>query len=71
MNIKVKDISLEEVLFSEISQGYVNNDIGDPDREYAYAHLLRGHAKFKLFTWAKKIFINWKKYNIVATSRGQ
>jgi hypothetical protein len=26
---------------------------------------------FKLFTWAKKILINWKKYNVVATSRGQ
>jgi len=69
-NIKVKDISLEEVLNSEILQGYVNKDIGDPNREYAYAHLLRAHASFILFGWAKKIFINWKRYNIVAASRG-
>jgi len=70
-NVKVKDISLEDVVNAEINQGYVNKDIWDKDREFAYAHLLRAHASFKLFDWAKKILINWKKYNIVAASRWQ
>lgn len=67
--VKVKEISLEEVVVSEINQGYVNKDIGDPDREFSYAHLLRAHAKFTLFGWARRVILTWKKYNVVATSR--
>lgn len=69
VTVKVKDITLEEVLNSEIRNGYVNTDIGDPLREYAYGHMLRQHAGFKLFEWSKSVMINWNKYNVVATSR--
>ena len=44
--------------------------MGDPNRSYAYSHLLRLHAEFKLFTWAKQFLVNAAKYNILATSRG-
>jgi len=69
--INIKDVSLEWVLDSEIEQWYTNKVIGDPDRWYAYWHLLRKHAWFKLFNWAKKVIMNWKKYNIVWASRSQ
>lgn len=69
--VKVKDFNLEEVMAAEVDQGYINKSIGDKDRFYAYGHLLRSHSKFILFWWAKKVFINWKKYNVIATSRGQ
>ena len=69
--VKVKDISLEEVLQAEIDQWYINKEIGDPERDFAYWHMLRKHAWFKLFTWAKKVIIWWKKYNVLWTSRWQ
>lgn len=69
VTVRVKDITLEEVLHSEIAQGYVNKAVGDPLREYAYGHLLRQHAGFKLFEWAKNVMIQWNRYNVCATSR--
>lgn len=69
--VRARDINLEEVLNEEVRQWYVNKIIGDPDFEYAYTHWLRAHAKFTMFWWAKKVFMTWKKYNVVATSRGQ
>lgn len=65
----VKDYSLEEVLSSEINQWFINRIVWDKDREYWYTHLLRQHAKFKLFNWSKNVLMSWKKYNILATSR--
>jgi len=69
INYKVKDITLEEVLNSEVEQWFVNTVIWDEHRNYAYTHLLRRHAEFKLFNWSKNVLINWKKYNLLATSR--
>lgn len=66
----VKWYSLEWVLQAEIEQWYINKTIGDPNRSYAYSHLLRLHAEFRLFTWAKQFLVNASKYNILATSRG-
>ena len=71
VTVKVKDITLEEVLNSEIEHGYVNQSVGDPLRQYAYGHMLRKHAGFKLFEWSKNVMIKWNRYNVVATSRGQ
>lgn len=71
VTVKIRDITLEEVLNSEISHGYVNVDVGDPLRQYAYGHMLRKHAGFKLFEWSKNVMIKWNRYNVVATSRGQ
>ena len=68
---EVREINLEEVLLAEIRQWYINRKIGDKDREYAYSHMLRAHGKFKLFEWAKKVTIQWTKYNVVAASRTQ
>jgi len=67
--LKVKDISLEEVLASEVSQWFINKVVWDENRDYAYTHLLRQHAEFKLFNWSKSVLINWNKYNVLATSR--
>lgn len=66
---KVKDITLEEVLSSEVSQWFVNKEIWDENRDYWYTHLLRQHAQFKLFNWSKTVLINRNKYNVLATSR--
>jgi len=33
--------------------------------------MLRAHAKFKLFEWAKIVITKWTKYNIIAASRTQ
>lgn len=71
INVTASETTLEEVLAAEISQWYVNTKIGDANEQYAYGHLLRAHAKFKLFNWAKDIIIGWNKYNVVATSRWQ
>lgn len=62
--------SLEWVLQAEIDQWYINKTIWDPNRSYAYSHLLRAHAEFRLFTWAKEFLVHAAKYNILATSRG-
>lgn len=69
--VKITEINLEEVLFAEIQQWYINKKVGDPTREFAYSHMLRAHARFKLFNWAKRVTINWTKYNIIAASRTQ
>ncbi len=69
--VEISEIRLEDVLLAEVRQWYVNCKIGDPDREYAYSHLLRANGNFKLFNWAKKVIINWTKYNIIAASRTQ
>lgn len=53
VNFRVKDVSLEEVLWAEIEQGFINKTVWDENRDYAYTHLLREHAKFKLFNWVK------------------
>ena len=66
---KVKETTLEEVLQAEIDQWFVNKQVWDPDRDYAYTHMLRLYAKFKLFNWSKNVLIDWKKYNVLATSR--
>lgn len=71
INVTANEITLEEVLAAEIAQWYVNSKIGDANEHYAYWHLLRAHANFKLFAWAKDIIVNWTQYNIVATSRWQ
>ena len=68
---EVREINLEEVLLAEIRQWYINRKIGDKDREYAYSHMLRAHGKFKLFEWAKKVTIQWTKYNVVAATSEQ
>ncbi len=68
---EVKEINLEEVLLAEIKQWYINLKVWDKDREYAYSHMLRAHGKFKLFEWAKKVTINWNRYNVIAASRTQ
>ena len=65
----VKEYSLEEVLFAEITQWYVNHTVWDSEREYWYTHLLRQHAKFRLFNWSKNVLMGWDKYNVLATSR--
>lgn len=67
--LKVKDVTLEEVLQSEISQWFVNDKIWDPNRDFWYTHLLREYAEFKLFNWSKKVLMYWNKYNVLATSR--
>jgi len=64
-------ISLEDVLEAEIKQWYVNQSIWDKNRQFAYSHLLRAHAKFKLFEWSKSVLLNWKKYNVIAATRWQ
>lgn len=69
VKLDVFDLSLEDVLRAEVDQWFINKEIGDPHRKYAYTHLLRQHAKFRLTTWAKKLLINRTKYNIVAASR--
>jgi len=69
VNYKVKEITLEEVLQSEVEQWFINKVVWDANREYAYSHLLREHAKFRLFWWSKNVLINWRKYNVLATSR--
>ncbi len=69
--IKSSDASLDEILDVEISQWFVNTEIGDPKRQFWYTHLLRAHAMFRLFTWARKALIHWNKYNVIATSRWQ
>ena len=69
VTFKVKKLSLEEVLASEIEQWFVNETVWDSTRDYAYTHLLRQHADFKLFNWSKNVLINWNKYNVLATSR--
>jgi len=71
VRVKLKDISFEEVLQAEIEQWYINYEIWDKEREFAYWHLLRQHANFKLFDWAKKVIIQWKKINVVWASRSQ
>lgn len=63
--------TLEWVVQAEIEQWYINKVVGDPTRWYAYWHLLRANAEFKLFEWARNLFVNWKKYNILATTRWQ
>jgi len=68
---KASEVTLEDVLDAEVNQWFVNKDIWDPDKWYAYTHLLRAHAQFRLFKWARKILLNWRKYNVVATSRWQ
>lgn len=68
---KIVDFNLEEVLAAEVLQWYINKIVWDPAREYAYTHLLREHAEFRLTWWAKQVLIEWKKYNILATSRWQ
>lgn len=68
---EVLEINLEDVLFAEVKQGYINTKIWDKDRQYAYSHMLRAHAKFNLFNWSKRVIINWTKYNIIAASRTQ
>lgn len=70
-SFQVTEIKLEDVLLAEVRQGYINHKIGDPDREFAYSHMLRAHAKFKLFDWAKRVTIQWTKYNVIAASRTQ
>lgn len=65
------EITLEEVLEAELLQWFVNKEIWDPHRWYAYTHLLRQHAKFRLTTWAKSSIINWKRYNVLACTRWQ
>lgn len=65
----VANYTLEDVLDAEIKQWFINKNIWDIHREYGYTHLLRSHAKFKLFTWFKWVLINWKKFNVVIASR--
>lgn len=65
------EITLEEVLEAEMLQWFINKEIGDPHRWYAYTHLLRQHAEFVLTTWAKKTILNWKRYNVLACTRWQ
>lgn len=71
INIWVTHMSLEDVLDSEIKQWYINKKIWDKYRWLAYTHLLREHAKFRLTHWWRSVLINWRKYNIIAASRGQ
>lgn len=70
-DLEPDEIELEDVLDAEIKQWYVNKRIWDKNREYAYTHALRKHAEFKLFWWSKSVIVNWKKYNVIATSRWQ
>ena len=71
VKFQITEIELEDVLLAEIKQWYINTKIGDKDRQYAYSHMLRAHGKFKLFEWAKKVTMQWTKYNIIAASRTQ
>lgn len=66
---ETKDFTLEEVLNTEVEQWFVNELVWDPNRDYAYTHLLRQYSEFKLFEWSKRVLINWQKYNVLATSR--
>lgn len=66
----VTSYSLEWVLQAEIDQWYINTVIWDPNRSYAYSHLLRANGEFNLFSWAKQFLVNADRYNILATSRG-
>ncbi len=65
----VKEVDLEDLLLSEIEQWYINKDIWDPLRWFWYTHLLRQHANFKAFNWFKRVLVNWKKINVVISSR--
>ena len=69
ISYKAKDITLEEVLMSEVAQWFTSVDVWDPNRDKWYTHLLRESAQFKLFEWSKSVLINWNKYNVLATSR--
>ena len=69
--VTVDEINFEDVLFAEVQQWYINTKIWDPKRGFAYSHMLRAHAKFKLFEWAKIVITKWTKYNIIAASRTQ
>jgi hypothetical protein len=66
---ETKDFTLEEVLNTEIEQGFISTEMWDPNRDFWYTHLLRQYAEFKLFEWSKRVLINWSKYNVLATSR--
>jgi hypothetical protein len=69
VNYTARDVSLEEVLISEVEQWFINMDVWDPERDYWFTHLLRQSAEFKLFNWSKNVLINRNKYNVLATSR--
>lgn len=71
LQYSAKQYTLEEVLAAEIAQWFVNKEVWDVHRDYWYTHLLRQAAKFDLTNWWKRVLINWKKYNILATTRWQ
>lgn len=69
--ITAEETTLDQILEAEIQQGFISQQVGDPTYKFGYTHLLRAHAKFKLFGWSRRVLLNWNKYNVIATSRGQ
>lgn len=72
-NILFSEMRLEDILEEEVRQWFINSNplVWDPEMKNAYTHRLRAHARYKLFTWQRKVLLNWRRYNIVATSRWQ
>lgn len=62
-------ISLEEVLEKEVQLWYVNKDIWDPNREYAYSHSLRQTANYYMLSWTREVVMDWNKINVIAASK--
>lgn len=62
-------VTLEEVLDKEISLWYINKDIWDPNRKFAYTHSLRKHCEYFLLQWTRRVIMTWNKINVVAASK--
>ncbi len=66
-------LTKEDILNKEIELGYTNKTIWDPNRSYAYSHLLRWNMwdTMAIPTWSIKMLMWWSQINIWVTSRKQ
>jgi len=53
----------------EIEQWFINKEIWDPNRNYAFTHRIREMLDMKFFYWQNEVVKQWNKINIVFAVR--
>ena len=67
--INITKITPSDVLDIEVKQWFINKDIGDKNRDFAFTHRIREMLSMKFFYWQKQVVKQWNKVNIVFAVR--
>ena len=67
--INVQSLTPNNLLDMEIEQWFINKEIWDPNRWYAFTHRIREMLDMKFFYWQNRVVELWNKINIVFAVR--